>query len=139
MVGHDRRQQMYERMCLEHGVAGQVEFKGGSLDPSHWLRQAGALVLPTRYDPSANVVLESMACGVPPVTTATDGASEVVPMPWMIVDDPTDARAVARALRRALTEPGLGSRCREEAEKWTHHRSFSEFAQVLESACREVE
>lgn len=35
-------------------------------------------VLPTRYDPCAGACLEAMACGLPVVTTASNGASELI-------------------------------------------------------------
>jgi len=140
VVGADRRHQRYRRLARSLGVDGQVTFLGAVDDPAEVVRRAGALVLPTRYDPSANVVLEAMACGVPPVTTRYDGASEVLPMPWLVVDDPDDAVSVAHALRRALTEPDAGLRCRQAAEAWSRDASFAQFAEVLEAAsARRVE
>ena len=39
---------------------------------------ADLAVLPTMYDPFSNVCLEAMACGLPVVTTAENGASELI-------------------------------------------------------------
>ncbi len=39
---------------------------------------ADLLVLPTRYDPFANVVLEALACGLPVVTSKDNGATELI-------------------------------------------------------------
>ncbi len=36
------------------------------------------LLLPTRYDPFANVVLEALACGMPVVTSPLNGAAEII-------------------------------------------------------------
>jgi glycosyltransferase involved in cell wall biosynthesis len=35
-------------------------------------------VFPSLYDPFANVVLESLACGLPALTTTTNGSSEII-------------------------------------------------------------
>lgn len=87
-------------------------------DPERWLPGADAMILPTRYDPAANAVLEALACGVPPITTHRDGNAEIVPDPALVapVDD---VAATAAALRRAWDGgPALGRRCREEALSW---------------------
>jgi len=136
VVGRDRNEGTYRRLAHKLGISDRVHFMGSVDDPASVMQRAGALVLPTRYDPSANVVLESMACGVPPVTTRYNGASEVLPMPWLVVDEPDDATAIAAALHRALAEPDIGMRCRQVAENWSQDRSYSEFAAVLVAADR---
>jgi UDP-glucose:(heptosyl)LPS alpha-1,3-glucosyltransferase len=35
-------------------------------------------VFPTQYDPFANVCLEALACGLPVVTTSSNGAAEIL-------------------------------------------------------------
>ncbi|HCH63575.1 MAG: hypothetical protein CL927_08385 [Deltaproteobacteria bacterium] len=131
VVGRDRREAHYRSLAVELGVASQVRFLGAVDDIAPVVRRARALILPTRYDPSANVVLEAMACAVPPVTTRLDGASEVVPMPWLVVDEPTNAIAFAHAIRRAVADRELAARCRAAAEDWSLERSFSAFAATL--------
>ena len=131
VVGEDRRKARYRRLAHRLGLSSRVRFLGAVDDIPAVMRRARALVLPTRYDPSANVVLEAMACAVPPVTTRFDGASEVVPMPWLVVEDPTDAIAVSKAIRQAVADPEVGSRCREAAMAWSTEESFEQFAAVL--------
>ena len=43
-------------------------------------------MLPTRYDPAANVCLEALACGTPVVTSTENGASELLWEDWMVRD-----------------------------------------------------
>lgn len=83
-----------------------------------------AVVQPTRYDPASNLVIEAMACGVPAVTTWMDGSAEIVPEGRLVVSDPLDARAVARALRFALDHgPGLRSMLLASASRWPDSRN----------------
>lgn len=131
VVGRERREGRYRTLAHRLGVASRVQFLGAVDDVASVMRRARALILPTRYDPSANVVLEAMACAVPPVTTRFDGASEVVPMPWLVVDEPTDASAFANAIQRAMSDPRVAERCREAASVWSRERSYAEFATTI--------
>lgn len=131
VAGLDRREKRYRALAQRLGVASRVEFLGAVDDVVSVMRRARALILPTRYDPSANVVLEAMACAVPPVTTRFDGASEVVPMPWLVVDEPTDAGAFAQAVRRAMGDSQVAERCREAAAEWSRERSYAQFATTI--------
>ena len=97
----------------------RVRFLGSQAQPERFLQGADVLLLPTRYDPFANVCLEAMACGIPALTTSSNGAAEVLPEPWMICDS---AAAYTAALAR-LT-PELGARCRVVAEAFPPERSY---------------
>lgn len=97
----------------------RVRFLGSQAQPERFLQAADVLLLPTRYDPFANVCLEAMACGIPALTTSSNGAAEVLPEPWMICDS---AAAYSAALAR-LT-PDLGPRCRLVAEGFPPERSY---------------
>lgn len=69
---------------LEHqartlGVQGSVAFHGFLANPYPLVRDADALVLPSRYEGFPNVVLEALACGTPVIATpAAGGLSEIV-------------------------------------------------------------
>jgi UDP-glucose:(heptosyl)LPS alpha-1,3-glucosyltransferase len=68
----------YERLARDMGLEGQLCFLGAVTDPAELCRKASLMVLPTRYDPFANATLEALACGCPVVTTAKNGAFEVI-------------------------------------------------------------
>ncbi len=103
----------------------------GPGDPARWLPGADVLVHPTRYDASANVVLESLACGVPPITTSCDGAAEIVPDRGLVLADPDDVQGIAAAVRYAWDQPGMGTLCRSVAEEWPASRMVQSFEAAL--------
>ena len=70
-----------------------VRFLGSSHAPERLLQAADVLLLPTRYDSFANSCLEALACGIPAITTPTNGAAEVMPASWMVADDTAGLRA----------------------------------------------
>jgi UDP-glucose:(heptosyl)LPS alpha-1,3-glucosyltransferase len=103
-----------------------VRFLGGRRDPERFLQAADVMILPTRYDPFANVCLEALACGIPALTTPANGASEVLPEPWMTCRDANEFRA---ALLRVT--PSLGAACRAVAESFPPERSYQRALDLL--------
>jgi len=77
VIGRDRTAP-YERLATELGIEEAVEFDGPTRKVEEAYRGADLFVFPTLYDPFANVCLEAMACGLPVLTTTTNGASEIV-------------------------------------------------------------
>ena len=105
------RRQLGQRLVVVGPVA----------DPETWLVGADATVLPTLYDAAANSTLESLAAGVPAVTSAMDGSSEVVPEPALVVTDPRDVAGFSDALDHAWQGGAeLSDRCRDAvaAQTW---------------------
>lgn len=101
-------------------------------DAARALVAGDVLVHPTRYDASANVVLQAMACGVPPVTTLHDGAAEIIEDRRLIVANPDDDIATAESIRHAWEAPDLGARCRVVAECWPTSRMVGDVATIVE-------
>jgi len=68
----------YKRLAERLGVADLITFEGPSKEIQKAYQQADLFVFPTFYDPFANVCLEALACGLPALTTTTNGSSEVI-------------------------------------------------------------
>jgi UDP-glucose:(heptosyl)LPS alpha-1,3-glucosyltransferase len=129
IAGRDAHARRWLREARAH--AGERMVVAGSLAlPEDALASADALLHPTLYDASANVVLEAMACGVPPITTVADGASEVVPDRSIVVQDALEVAEVAAALERAWTL-GPGPSWRAAAETWPDSRMVAALEELL--------
>lgn len=128
--GAERRPGPYQALARRLGVADRTHFLGALAQPEQILPGATALLLPTRYDPFANVVLEALACGVPAITTADNGAAEVLPEPWMIVADPDDDAAFAAGVERVLQTPGLRDVARAAAEAHPEAAAHAKLAEL---------
>lgn len=68
----------YRALAKSLGIADRVSFEGPSGKIQEAYRNADLFVFPTFYDPFANVCLEALACGLPVLTTSTNGSSELV-------------------------------------------------------------
>jgi UDP-glucose:(heptosyl)LPS alpha-1,3-glucosyltransferase len=55
-----------------------VRFLGEVADLAHVYAAADIFILPTIYDPFSNACLEALACGLPVITTRSNGFSEIM-------------------------------------------------------------
>ena len=94
----------------------RVEFLGPVRDMDPYFAAADVFILPTVYDPFSNACLEALAAGLPVITTAANGFSEIIKpgVDGEVFDDPADIEGIARAVegwshpeRRAATRPHL--------------------------------
>jgi UDP-glucose:(heptosyl)LPS alpha-1,3-glucosyltransferase len=83
---------------LQHLLGHQMVVVGSTHEPELEFVGADATIMPTLYDSAANTTIESMACGVPVVTTVRDGNAELIADKRLVVRDPRDVEEIARAL-----------------------------------------
>jgi UDP-glucose:(heptosyl)LPS alpha-1,3-glucosyltransferase len=117
----------FRRYASKLGIAAAVRFVGGTSNPAPYYRAADALLLPTYYDPFANVTVEALACGLPVITTSRNGGSEAIEhgkTGW-IVSDPSDVQAMSGFMIEAA-DPSRLKQMRVDAEKSSMHYSLPE-------------
>lgn len=68
----------YQKRSRDCGLSDRIMFTGPCKRIEKLYSAGDILVLPTLYDAFANVCLEAMACGLPVVTTKTNGAAELI-------------------------------------------------------------
>jgi glycosyltransferase involved in cell wall biosynthesis len=97
-----------EKQAQDLGIKPRVRFLGWRDDTPALYAASDLVVFPSRHEPHGNVALEAWAQCRPMVTTATHGPSRLVTdgKDGLIVPI-DDHRAMADAIRRAFTEPGL--------------------------------
>lgn len=141
VIGKDRAGP-YRRRVERLGIADRLIFSGVT-DRIERLYAAGdCLVLPTLYDPFANVCIEAMASGLPVITTRANGASELITNGvdgWILRDAgrPEDLASKIAALiqGRAWEAMGRAARRKVEGLSWPVHTA--RFLDVLRSVERE--
>jgi glycosyltransferase involved in cell wall biosynthesis len=92
-------------------LQGRILFTGFRLDVPSILRESTVSVLPSLSEGLSNVLLESMAAGIPVVATRVGGNPEVVQegVTGLLVP-PCDDAALAGAIIRILQDPELARR-----------------------------
>ena len=81
VVGKDRKIEFFKKRAKELSLKN-VFFFGQQKDPTCFFQIADCCVIPSYYDPFANVTLEALAMGVPVITSSKNGASEIVKEPF---------------------------------------------------------
>ena len=90
----------YRKLATDRGVADRVIFNGPTKDPYAFYQAADFFVLPTRHDPCSLVVLESLAMGLPVISTVFNGACEIMTdgTHGLVLNDPSNVQALAQAM-----------------------------------------
>jgi UDP-glucose:(heptosyl)LPS alpha-1,3-glucosyltransferase len=131
----------FRRLAENLGLSRVVRFHGPAPDVEAFYCRADLLVLPTQNDPFANVCLEALACGLPVVTTAANGAAEIVRdgEPGFILDGADDlADQIAARISFFAAMPMARRRhmeqmARRSAEGFTIGRNVDETLKILGS------
>ena len=100
-----------EALAAQLDVAGRTRFLGWRADASAVYRAADVVVFPSRFEPLGNTVIQAWAHGAPVVAAAAQGPCDLIEdgVDGLLAPVEDDA-ALAAAVHRVLTEPGLRGR-----------------------------
>jgi UDP-glucose:(heptosyl)LPS alpha-1,3-glucosyltransferase len=92
---------LYKTKRLRFWRDEPVQFLGEVADMLRVYAAADIFILPTIYDPFSNACLEALACGLPVITTRSNGFSEIIEngVHGSIVDHAGDLLALRDAIR----------------------------------------
>lgn len=131
------------KLARDLGVSGQVAFLGALSDEDleEEYGRAHCFCLPSRQEGFGIVFLEAMASGLPVVAARAGAVPEVVPHDRAgFLVDPDDTGALASALTRILSNPGLawelGAAGRERARSFSLRRAGESFLEAVEPCLR---
>lgn len=119
------------------GVEDKLIFIGADKETPRFYAAADISVHPSYYDPSALVVLEAMASGLPVITTAYCGTSEIIRegREGYVVPNPSDIPLLTDRIRR-IEDPQLrrrmGEAGRRRAEEFPYSRNMREILDIYD-------
>lgn len=135
------RKERYEETIGRLGIGNMVRFLGETSSPEMIYRQAHALVHPTFYDACSLTTMESMASGLPTVTTRWNGASALIDLDeGYVIEGPEDIEALTDAIRNLFNEEKrivMGKKARLKLEEYTIVRNVDLMENIFQEVCDE--
>jgi UDP-glucose:(heptosyl)LPS alpha-1,3-glucosyltransferase len=128
VVGHrdDKETACVDAAIRTHALQSRVTLRPFAPDPRPYYAAADVFVLPTWFDALSNATLEALACGLPVVTTSSNGVAELMtPGREGLIVDAGDVPALRSALARIVDADrgrmGEAARTLAEAMTWRQH------------------
>jgi UDP-glucose:(heptosyl)LPS alpha-1,3-glucosyltransferase len=133
------RKERYEETIKHLGIVDMVNFVGETSTPELTYRQAHVLAHPTFYDACSLTTMESMASGLPTITTRWNGASALIgPDEGYVIDEPEDIQELTDAIRSLFNEEkriAMGRRARLKLEEYTITRNVDCMENIFREVC----
>lgn len=120
VVGKDKHIEHYKHLAKKKGLSSKVTFFGPRKDIKTFLQIADALVIPSYYDPFANVTVEALAMGVSVISSPYNGGSEVIKEGLGSVLQSLDPDEIKDHLMKAMEKPKTWMRSEIIRERVKH-------------------
>jgi UDP-glucose:(heptosyl)LPS alpha-1,3-glucosyltransferase len=129
----------YRRIAASHDLADRVHFLGFHPDIRECYAASDFFALPTYYDPCSLVVLEALASGLPVITTAQNGASELMTngRHGFVLSAPNARGELVEALHQ-MTDNGRRQAMSVEASRLGREQTFDRHVASLIKVFEEV-
>jgi len=123
ILGEGPEEQAIKRAIRAVGLGERVRMPGHVRDVQRYYDVADAVVIPSWSEGSPNVLLESMAAGVPVVATSVGGIPEIVSDgDSALLVPPRTPDEIARAIHKLLTTPSLAAALVDNARELVRTR-----------------
>lgn len=125
-----------ERLRRELGLDQRVHLLGHIPDPARLIADADLFVMSSREEGLGTSVLDAMAIGIPVASTTAGGLPEMLQDGAGVLAPPGDAAALAGAIARLLTEPGLARSVAALATEAVQRFTAARMAEAVRSVYR---
>lgn len=132
VVGNDKQIHAYKLVARSLGLESQVTFFGTQPSTRPYYLACDSLVIPSMYDPFANVTVEALALGLFVVSSKMNGGHEVLQShSGVIIENAQSAEELASALETAMENPKEPLRATAIRDSVSH----LDYPQQLEKIC----
>jgi L-malate glycosyltransferase len=125
-----------ERLRGELRLDGHVHLLGRLEDPAALIADADCFVMSSREEGLGTSVLDAMGLGIPVASTTAGGLPEMLQDGAGVLAPPRDPAALAEAVARLLTEPGLAPAVAARATRAVERFTARRMAEAVRSVYR---
>jgi UDP-glucose:(heptosyl)LPS alpha-1,3-glucosyltransferase len=135
VIGKDNKMEDYAAQAFQLGLSKQVRFFGPQPEIRPFYQLADVLVIPSFYDPFANVTVEALAMGLHVISSKSNGGCEILTeQNGTLIDDLLQPDSMVEALEKGLKNqktPESAHRNRLSVERL----DFSHQMKILMESC----
>ena len=133
VVGKDRKIDTFIKLAKSLGIEKQVRFFGPVPDVRTFFQIADCLVIPSHYDPFANVTIEALAMGLFVVSSKSNGGHEILKdETGTIIEDLGSIDSLRASLEHAMSTPKTWVRSQAIRESVKHLDFSNQLASYIE-------
>jgi len=137
IVGKDKNLPFFTTLAQKLGLSQKVFFWGQQEQTIPFYQMADALVIPSLYDPFANVTVEALAMGLFTLSSKHNGGHEILTQEkGAIIPDLNDPSDFANVLRSAMQRPKT-QQSAEAIRQSVKHLDFSNQLRLITRATLE--
>lgn len=133
ILGEGSERAKLERLANDLGIANKVDLLGYKENPFKYMKNASVFALSSKWEGFANVLVESMACKTPIVSTdCPSGPREVLQEGEFGSLVPVgDAEKMARKVKRQLKSPTPEEKLYERAQDFHYRAICQEYFELM--------
>jgi len=134
VIGRDKNAEFYQNLSKNLGL--KVLFLGQQREVERFYEGSDIFIFPTHYDPFSNVALEAMSYANAVVTTAQNGASEILDEKF-VMKNPRDFEILG-VLKKLIDDAEFCRSCGEKNRQIAQNFSIEKNAQKTLEIIREI-
>jgi UDP-glucose:(heptosyl)LPS alpha-1,3-glucosyltransferase len=135
VIGKDNKMDHYYAKAVQLGLKDNVRFFGPQQETRIFYQLADVLVIPSFYDPFANVTVEALAMGLFVISSKNNGGCEIISEKnGAVIDNLLDTDSMVEALQKSMQHRKT-VRSAELARQGVCHLDFSKQLNKLIEAC----
>ncbi len=131
IVGKDKNLKYFEQLSSDLGIKDKVVFHGPQASATPFYQIADCVVIPSLYDPFANVTVEALAMGVFVLSSKQNGGHEVLsPLNGSKIESLNDLESFSELLKSTLSKK-KNSNSASAIRESVKHLDFSNQLKVI--------